>query len=280
MAAAIVSYDIGHRAPWDWRVSLYTWTKGIAAGAYLAPLVLALAGRLDWTSSLWRWAAPALALGFLAATGAILIADLEHPRRFPLIFLRPQWKSWLVRGAALITAYAAVLVLHLAFSLAGWTQPQEWLAIAGLPLAAMAAVYTGYLFAQAKGRDLWQSPLLPPHLLVQAVLLGAAITLPFARWLAEGAAGPLEWLLGGAALVHLVMVAGEITLTHPTAHARRAAHTMVLGRYAAYFWVGAALVAVAVFAPAIGIAAAPFALAGLLAHEHAYVQAGQSVPLA
>jgi hypothetical protein len=26
--------------------------------------------------------------------------------------------------------------------------------------------------------------------------------------------------------------------------------------------------------------AVPFALAGLLAHEHAYVQAGQSVPLA
>jgi len=27
-------------------------------------------------------------------------------------------------------------------------------------------------------------------------------------------------------------------------------------------------------------ASGPFALAGLLAHEHAYVQAGQSVPLA
>ena len=32
-AAALLSYDIGHRAPWDWRVSLYTWTKGVAAGA-------------------------------------------------------------------------------------------------------------------------------------------------------------------------------------------------------------------------------------------------------
>jgi hypothetical protein len=35
-----------------------------------------------------------------------------------------------------------------------------------------------------------------------------------------------------------------------------------------------------VFAPWLGIAAAPLALAGLLLHEHAYVQAGQSVPLA
>ena len=37
-----------------------------------------------------------------------------------------------------------------------------------LPLAVLAAVYTAWLFAQAKARDLWQSPLLPPQLLVQA----------------------------------------------------------------------------------------------------------------
>jgi hypothetical protein len=37
---------------------------------------------------------------------------------------------------------------------------------------------------------------------------------------------------------------------------------------------------VAIAAPWIGVAAVPFALLGLLAHEHAYVQAGQSVPLA
>ena len=31
-AAALLSYDVPHRAPWDFRVSLYTWTKSIAAG--------------------------------------------------------------------------------------------------------------------------------------------------------------------------------------------------------------------------------------------------------
>ena len=46
------------------------------------------------------------------------------------------------------------------------------------------------------------------------------------------------------------------------------------------FWAGAVLVAVAAFAPLIGIVAVPFALVGMLAYEHAYVQAGQSVPLA
>jgi Fe-S-cluster-containing dehydrogenase component len=279
-AAALLSYDVGHSRPWDWRVSLYTWTKGIAAGAYLAPLVLLLSGLLEWASSLWLWAAPAVALGFLALTGAILIWDLEHPLRFVYLFLRPQWRSWLVRGAVVITGFGALLAAHLLLSAAGAEEPQKWLSIAGIPLGAAAAAYTAYLFAQAKARDLWQSPLLAPHLLVQAVLLGAAVLLPFAHWLAPDAVGPLEWLLGGTALAHLVMAAGEATLTHPTAHARLAAHELVRGRYALFFWAAAVLVLAAVFAPLIGVAAVPVALLGLLAHEHAYVQAGQSVPLA
>jgi Fe-S-cluster-containing dehydrogenase component len=278
-ASALLSYDIPHRVPWDWRVSLYTWTKGLAAGAYLAPLVLLLAGLLDWSSSLWLWAAPAVALGFLALTGAILIWDLEHPLRFVYLFLRPQWRSWLVRGAVAITGYGALLAVHLVLSASGVAEPQKWLAVAGLPLAVATAVYTAYLFAQAKARDLWQSPLLPPHLLVQAVLLGSAAILPVAHWLAEDAVGGFEWLLAGTALAHLVMVGGEVTLTHPTAHAHLAAREMWRGRYASFFWAGAVLVLAAVFAPVIGLAAVPLALLGVLAHEHAYVQAGQSVPL-
>ncbi|MFN8185507.1 MAG: 4Fe-4S dicluster domain-containing protein [Gaiellales bacterium] len=279
-AAALLSYDVPRKAPWDWRVSLYTWTKGIAAGAYLAPLAVALAGLLPWTSSLWRWAAPAVALGFLALTGLILILDLEHPRRFGYLFLRPQWRSWLVRGAVVITAYGAVLALHLVLSAAGQVEAQKWLAVPGLPAGVATAIYTAYLFAQARGRDLWQSPLLPPHLLVQALLLGAAVSLPLARWLAAETAGPLEWLLAGAALAHLLMALGEATLPHPTANARAAARELSRGRYAPYFWPGLALAAVAILAPVIGVAAVPLALLAVLAHEHAYVQAGQAVPLA
>jgi Fe-S-cluster-containing dehydrogenase component/formate-dependent nitrite reductase membrane component NrfD len=279
-AAALLSYDTPHRVPWDWRVSLYTWTKGIAAGAYLVPLVLALAGLLSFESSLWLWAAPAVALGFLALTGAVLIADLEHPRRFVYLFLRPQWRSWLVRGAVLISGYGAMLAAHLLLSGTGAETPQKWLAIAGAPLAVGAAVYTAYLFAQAKARDLWQSPLLPPHLLVQALLAGSAAMLPFVLWLAGGAADATEWLLAGAAIAHVLAVLGESTLTHSTAHAHLAARELTRGRYAPLYWAGLLLVAGAVAAPAIGWGAVPLALAGLLAYEHAYVQAGQSVPLA
>ena len=43
-----------------------------------------------------------------------------------------------------------------------------------LPLALGAAIYTAFLFAQSEGRDLWQTPLLLPILLAQAVVAGGA----------------------------------------------------------------------------------------------------------
>jgi formate-dependent nitrite reductase membrane component NrfD len=280
-AAALLAYDIPHRMPWDWRLSLYTWTKGIAAGAYLVPLMLVLAGLIPAASPLWRFAAPTVAGAFLGLTGLILIADLEHPERFWLIFARPQWRSWLVRGAFVIAGYAAVLALHfLASFLEAGEATQGALAIAGLPLAALTAVYTAYLFAQAKARDLWQNPLLPPHFLVQAVLAGSASMMPIATAFEPLALAPLAWILCASSLLHLLFGLGEITLTHPTAHARLAVEEMTTGTYRRYFWFGAALVAMAVVAPWFGAPAAVPALAGLLAYEHAYVQAGQSVPLA
>jgi formate-dependent nitrite reductase membrane component NrfD len=274
-AAALLAYDVPHRAPWDWRVSLYTWTKGISAGAYLVAATLALAGTLSWSATLWLWVAPAIALAMLAATGAILVADLEHPFRFHYLFTRPQWRSWLVRGAVAITGYGGVLALHGLGSLLGLRALQEWLVAAGIPFAAATAVYTAFLFAQAKARDLWQSPLLPPHMLVQTVLLGAAVLLPFGQ-----AGEELRWILGGAALAHVLVALGEISLSHPTAHAHLAVREMTRGRYAAWFWVGLVLAAVAVAAPWIGVVAVGPALLGVLAYEHAYVQSGQAVPLA
>jgi Fe-S-cluster-containing dehydrogenase component len=291
-AAALLSYDVPHSIPWDWRVSLYTWTKGAAAGAYLVAALLVIFGYLNARdfdvfatgrvvlSPLWLWVAPALSGAFLAVTGALLIWDLEHPERFLLIFTRPQWRSWLVKGAFVIAGYSIVLALHFLSSLVGSTTAQLWLIPAGVPLGALTAVYTAYLFAQAKARDLWQSPLLPPHLLVQSLLLGSAALMPFALWLEPQFVSSLAWTLGATSLIHLLMVWGEVSLTHPTAHAGLAVREMTRGRYAAFFWAGIVLTSAAVFAPWLGVAAAPLALVGLALHEHAYVQAGQSVPLA
>ena len=283
-AAAVVSYDVPRKAPWDFRVSLYTWTKSIAAGAYLVPLLLIAVGALDAGDSLWRTAAPVLAAVFLAVTGGLLIWDLEHPKRFFLIFTRPQWRSWLVRGGFLVGAYGAFLAAHVVLA-GGSAPPPSWLALLGGPLAVLAAVYTAFLFGQAKGRDMWQNPLLPVHFLVQALLAGAGATF----FLAKAAApthptdAPLA-LLATASAAHLLMIAGEVLMPAPTAHARAAEREMVHGRWRSWFLLGVlgAMAGVAVpWLPAwLDWPAVLFAMAGLLAYEHAYVQAGQSVPLA
>ena len=280
-AEALLSYDVDHHAPWGWRVSLYTWTKSVAAGGLLVPLLLVLAGRLGWASPAARWAAPAVALGFLGLTGLLLVWDLRHPGRFYLIFTRPHWRSWLVRGAVIIGAYGAAAALYLLGSLAGSVVLRQVAAGFAIPLSLATACYTAYLFAQARARDLWQSPLLGPHLAVQAVVAGAAATVGVTWWLGpRPAVTAAEVLLAAAAAAHLLLAGSEITVGHPTEHAHLAAAAMTTGRFARYFWPGLIGAAVAVGAPWIGPVAVPFALLGLLASEHAYVQAGQSVPLA
>ena len=278
-AAAVLSYDIPHRAPWDFRVSLYTFTKSISAGAYLVPLLLGALGMLPFTTALWGIQAPMVAMLALMVTGALLIWDLEHPERFWMVMLKPQWRSWLVRGGFVITGYGGLLAAHLGATWMGRADVTPVFGWVGGPLAAMTAIYTAYLFAQARARDLWQSPLLPAHLLVQALLAGAGALMLIVS--DPSLSQPITVLFRLSLAAHLVMVLGEASMRHPTAHATLAARNMTRGAYAHYYWIGMALTVLAlVFAFSSPVVAALAGLTGLLLYEHAFVQAGQSVPLA
>jgi Fe-S-cluster-containing dehydrogenase component len=136
-AKAVLAYDVPHRAPWDWRVSAYTWAKGIAAGAYLVPALLVLAGWLAAESVLWQWVTPMVAGALLALTGVFLILDLEHPERFYYIFRYAHWRSWLVKGGVIISAYGAVLLLHFIATVLGSTAWHAPLMPAGIVLAVV-----------------------------------------------------------------------------------------------------------------------------------------------
>jgi hypothetical protein len=119
-------------------------------------------------------------------------------------------------------------------------------------------------------------------LLVQAVIAGASALVLVTVFVEPEALPVLLRIAAGATLLHLLLLAGEVTMPHPTAHARLAAWEMTRGRYAGYFQAGVVLQALAVVAVLVvpGVPVAILALAGLLAHEHAFVQAGQAVPLA
>lgn len=272
MAAAMLAYDVPHRAPWGLAVTAYVWTKAIASGAYLIGAFLFLFDRFD--SGVWQWTAPLISAVFLAITFALLIGELEHPKRFYLILTRPQWRSWLVRGGVILTAFAAILGVHLLWSFFGASPPPRWLAYLGIPIALASATYTAWLFAQAKARDLWQSPLLPPQHLVAAVAAGAAALFIFAS------TPQIAAVLVIFTAIHLMLIAAEVWTPHPTAHARLASHEMTRGAFRLEFAAGVILQLVGLATVAFGLQSAVFVLLGLLLYERAHVGAGQAVPLA
>ncbi len=278
MAAAMLAYDVPHRAPWGLPVTAYVWTKAIAAGSYLVAASLVLLGRLDPAGAFWTWTTPLVSAAFLALTLMLLVGELEHPERFYLVLTRPQWRSWLARGGVILTAFAAILGLHLLWTFLGGAPPRG-VAIAGLVLSIPAGTYTAWLFAQAKARDLWQSSLLPPLHFVASIAAGAAALTIAARFAAPGVVPLFAGIAGVAVAIHLALVAAEALMPHPTAHARLAAHEMVSGSFRVEFWGGVImqLAGAALFATPAGAA---FVLAGLLLYERSHVGAGQAVPLA
>jgi len=152
-----------------------------------------------------------------------------------------------------------------------------------------AAAYTAFLFAQCEGRDLWQTPLLPVHLIVQALLCGSAVLalLPQAIGGSKQALSFSVLTLAISLGLHLLMVVAEVAMPHTTDNARYGVRLMTHGPFARAFWGGAVvlggivpLLLLRVGGPdriEIGVASV-LALAGVLIFEWCFVMAGQSVP--
>ena len=288
-----VAYDVHHSQPWGWKVSTYLWTKSIAAGSLGLAAALAL---FDWSTDLGllEVAAPILALFFISVTAALLIADLKRPERFWYLLLKPNRTSWLALGGYVLAAFGALATAWLAAGVLDVDAEATWigLGILGVPLAAAGSGYTAYLFGQAEGRDFWQSPLLLPHLLIQATVAGASMLLLVGVGLdiTTNLAEVLSWILLGGLLANALVIFAELFSAHPTTHIARAASSMTVGSYSRLFWYGAILIGhlIPLVLATIYLsggpdgafeAAALLALAGLLAYEHAWIKAGQVVPL-
>lgn len=284
-------YDIGesHYTSWGWEVYSYTWTKSIAAGAFLLPALFVLFGLVDADPTLIG-VSSVVSTVFLGLTGVLLIIDLEQPARFHWVLLRPNWNSWLVKGAYIITAFGAFLGLAVGGWLLGFdglvTDPVVLLV--GAVLAAATAVYTAFLFSQSKGRDLWQSPAMPLHMLTQSAIAGAAATALLGVVAFPALVGPSAWTLAGGLLVHLALVGSEIFTPHQTEDAEEAAARITRGPFKRAFWgsllVGVLLPLVALAVgggvPFVVAGAGVLALAGLFAFEYCWITAPQTISLA
>jgi Fe-S-cluster-containing dehydrogenase component/formate-dependent nitrite reductase membrane component NrfD len=299
---AQVVWTAQHEIPWGWPVPAYLVTKALGAGilSVLAALWMPGGEGVPFHRGT-ALAAGLLALLALAVTAGLLVWDLERPERFLLILRRPNWRSWLARGAVVLTAASGLgagwwglewlgpgLVPGLAEALRPWAMG------ALLPVSVLASAYTGFLFGQAEGRDLWQSPLLPLQLVLRAAGLGGAAAAALA--IALGAPAALVEATRLAAILGLggelaVLVLAELPTRPATDAAAAAAHALHWGRHARRFWLGG--VGLGLLLPlmwlllaqgataAAGLAAALAAVcagAGLYLREAAFVRAAQEVP--
>ncbi|WIV68208.1 polysulfide reductase NrfD [Natrialbaceae archaeon AArc-T1-2] len=283
-------YDVGedHYASWGWEVYSYTWTKSISAGALLLPALLMLGGIIE--TSITLMGVSALVSGvFLGLTGILLILDLDQPQRFHWVLLRPNWNSWLVKGAYIISAAGAwigLLVVGWLLEVQAVVHPVS-LGISAI-LGAATAVYTAFLLSQSKGRDLWQSPAMPLHIFVQAVVAGAATTGIMGLVAFDQLVGPSAMALAAGLVAHVVLIASEIFTPHQTEDAEEAAARITKGRFKTAFWLGGivvgivaplAVLAVGASAPLVA-AAGVLALIGLFAFEYCWIIAPQTISLA
>jgi len=301
---ARTAYTTSHQMTWKEKVSGYLVTKAIAAGVMLVAALQVLLGNADSDRTevvdgieLTRdgvsnavGLVPAVIAGvFLAITGVLLVADLKQPGRFYYLITKGNWNSWLVKGAYVLMAFTAVCVL---WGIGGLLNAGGLLKVLAIPavLGALGtAGYTALLFGQCEGRDLWQTPLLLPTLLAQAVTAGGATWLIMDLVMDVPDSTAVQWTFLGGLVATGVLIAMELT-SAGSRHVELAIHEMTKGAYKQKFLIG---VVVGILIPAViaivGLVAGDFtlifavagviALVGMWFYEDSFVRAGQSVPL-
>jgi formate-dependent nitrite reductase membrane component NrfD len=290
-----VDYDIPHAKPWGIDMVVYLFMKAISTGAMLVGAILWLLGNLGHLSTV---VAPAIAVVSITVTTIVLIVDLERPERFYYILTRPNWRSWLVWGTWFLIGHGTISGAWLVAGWFGWNGVLTVLAGPAIAFAVLATAYTGFLFAQGLGRDLWQGPHAALDLIAQSMAAGAATLLAASRFLNVDDGGGqgttqhfLAWTAAGAVLVHVLILLFENVLApSPTRHHELAVATIRRGPYSRLFWGLAitaggvlpipALIAMPEYGPSlVTMTACVLALAGGAAWDYIWVEAGQSVPL-
>jgi Fe-S-cluster-containing dehydrogenase component/formate-dependent nitrite reductase membrane component NrfD len=287
---ARTTYTTTHPMTWKGKVSAYLVTKAIAAGLMLIAALLVALGHAGEQAAVGV-VPPVLAGVFTAITGALLVLDLKQPKRFLYILTKSNHSSWLVRGAWILGAFTLLVGVWGLAGIAGSSAPLKLLALPVALAAAGVAGYTAFLFGQCEGRDLWQTPLLLPTLLAQAVIAGGAAysILDLVIEIPEPNVIRITMLAAIGALALLIVT--ELWSKGPRT-VELAVLEMTRGRYAAQFWFGGVLngllvpaalltyaIATEVSSPWPAACAGAAALFGLFAYEDAFVRAGQTVPL-
>jgi Fe-S-cluster-containing dehydrogenase component/formate-dependent nitrite reductase membrane component NrfD len=290
------AYNAQHKIQWHWELPLYLVTKNIAGGLFML-LSLGAMFNLFPFDSLTFLAAGFTAMVFTLITVILLLKDLSQPKRFLNILIRPQWRSWVARGAFILVSFTAVAGLWwllegatylnwLANDLTSMIRPvAAWLTF---PLALFSVTYSAFLLGQAEGRDMWQTPLLPFQLLSQSFMVASGMFLTLGLFVEFSSVlfNFLTVLFIGSLVINLVItLVGKFAMPFASEVAMLASREISHGKYRNHFWWGGVglghLIPLALFFAASTAAmpvAALSAIVGLFFYEYAFVMAPQQIP--
>jgi formate-dependent nitrite reductase membrane component NrfD len=165
-----------------------------------------------------------------------------------------------------------------------------WIVWSTALFAVASAGYSAFLFGQARGRDFWQSPLLFWHLLIQAMIAGAAVLMLVGAFI--GLSLSVFYWLANLLVISLLAGLGTIFAEHflnrRSEEVARAADLLFTGALRTQFWIFViflgAMAPVALIlwpSPSLipNVVASLLVLAGLWVYENLWIKAGQAVPL-
>ena len=289
------AYNAQHKIQWHWELPSYLVTKNIAGGLFMLMSLGVMFNFFTFDTPAFL-AAGFTALVFMLLTVILLIKDLSQPKRFLNILLRPQWKSWVARGAFILVGFTAVAGLWWLIEGAAY---MNWLSndvaftlrpIAAwliFPLALLAVIYTAFLLGQAEGRDMWQSNLLPFQLFAQSMMVASGVLLIvnlFVSFPADLHSLLMAFFPASIALNLLFTLAGKFN-SFASEVAMLGYREMTLGKFRNHYWWGgitlghliplALLFAFSTFALPVAVVCA---VVGLFFYEYAFVMAPQHIP--
>ena len=289
------AYNAQHKIQWHWELASYIVTKNIAGGLFMLLSINALFNSSSFTPASFL-AAGFTAMVFMLLTILLLIKDLSQPKRFFYILLRPQWKSWLTRGAFILIGFTAVAGLWWLLEAAsywGIASPQlvvgvrPFAAILTFPFALFTVIYTAFLLGQAEGRDMWQSPLLPFQLAAQSVMLSSGISLILSAVMPipQAPHHALQIMFPIAIAANLLLTLAANFNSFASEIALLGSREMTHGQLRGLFWFGGILLGhllpLGLFFMPLA-AALPLAVmcgvVGLFLYQYAFVLAPQRIP--
>jgi len=288
------AYTAQHKINWHWELPSYLVTKSIAGGLFTLMSLGSMFNIFSFDSATFL-AAGFTAMVFMLITTILLIKDLSQPKRFLNILLRPQWKSWVARGAYIMVTFTAVAGLWwlleagsfwniLPADFASRIRPiAAWIVF---PFALGVVIYTAFLLGQAEGRDMWQNNLLPFQLLSQSAMVASGVffTLNLFVDFPADLTALLTVLFPASIAANLLLTFTGKLNSHPTNTALLASREMTHGKFRYHYWWGGIalghiipLALTIAFAPALPVAVLA-TLVGLFFYEYAFVMAPQYIP--